>query len=756
ACAALIFLWVENELTWNHYFSNRANLYNVKDQQTYDGTTFTFDATPGPMAQSMKAEIPGIKNTARSTWGNQLLFSVGDKNIYDQGNYVDAPFLTMFQLQFVRGSAATAFDQLYSLVVNETMAKKFFGTIDVLGKSLKVNNTQDYIITGVIRDLPKNVSFKFDWLAPFKIYENDNSWLQHWGSNGVITYVETVPNANVAAINKKLHGYIQTKEPETIARMSIYPMDRWRLYNNFDTNGKEKEGRLKFVNLFSLIAWIILIIACINFMNLATARSEKRAREVGVRKVLGAAKRKLIGQFIGEALFMSFLATLFAVIIIYLVLPAFNTLVEKQLTLDIFNPLHFGALLLITILCGLIAGSYPAFYLSSFNPVFVLKGLKLKSGSAGFIRKGLVVLQFTISVTLIISTIIIYQQLQHVKDRDLGYNREGLVYTNLTGNMKQNFGVIRNDLLRTGLVQNATLSNDYVLQLGSNTGDFEWPGKDPNKQVLITVEGVSPEYISTMGMHLNAGRDFYSDIKSDSNNLIINQALAKLLGKKNVIGSIITRDDGNEKYTIVGVIDDFVYNSMYAPAAPMIMFSDTSHVSFLTVRLKQNADTKTAVAQVEDIVKRNNPGYPVEFSFVDEQFDQLFKTETLIGKLAGVFAVLAILISCLGLFGLSAYMAEKRTREIGIRKVLGASATGLAGLLSKDFIKLVLLSCLFAFPLAGWYMHNWLQDYEYRIGLSWWIFIIAGLLATVIALATVSFQAIRAAVANPVKSLRTE
>ena len=404
----------------------------------------------------------------------------------------------------------------------------------------------------------------------------------------------------------------------------------------------------------------------------------------------------------------------------------------------------------------MIAGSYPAFYLSSFNPVFVLKGLKLKSGSAGFIRKGLVVVQFTISVALIISTIIVYRQLQHVKDRDLGYNKEGLVYTYLTGNMKQNFGVIRNDLMRTGLVQNASLSNDYILQLGSNTGDFEWPGKDPDKQVLITVEGVSPEYVSTMGMHLTAGRDFYSDIKSDSNNIIINQALAKLLRKKDVVGSIITRDDGKEKYTIVGVIDDFVYNSMYAPAAPMIMYSDTSNVNFLTVRLKQNADTKTAVAKVEDIVKRNNPGYPVEFSFVDEQFDQLFKTETLIGKLAGVFAVLAIVISCLGLFGLSAYTAEKRTREIGIRKVLGASAAGLAGLLSKDFIKLVLISCLFAFPLAGWYMHNWLQDYEYRIGLSWWIFIIAGLLATVIALATVSFQAIRAAVANPVKSLRTE
>jgi len=757
ACAALIFLWVEDELTFDHYFSNRDNLYNVKDQQTYDGTTFTFDATPGPMAAAMKQEIPGIKNTARCTWGNQLLFSYGDKAIYDQGNYVDAPFLSMFQLQFIKGSPSKAFTQLNSLVVNETMANKFFGTADVLGKTLKVNNKEDYVITGVIKDLPKNVSFKFDWLAPFKIYENNNQWLQQWGNNGVITYVETEPNANIDAINNKLHGYIQTKMPEAIAKMSIYPMNRWRLYNNFDTNGKEKEGRIKYVNLFSLIAWIILIIACINFMNLATARSEQRAREVGVRKVLGAGKGKLIGQFIGESLIMAFISAFLAVIIVYVVLPAFNMLVEKQLIVDILNPVHIGALLSIAILCGLIAGSYPAFYLSSFNPVTVLKGLKLKSGaSAGFIRKSLVIVQFTISVVLIISTIIIYQQLQHVKDRDLGYNKEGLVYTTLSGKMKENFGVIKNDLIRTGVVQNASLSNSQVLQLGSNTGDFDWQGKDPNKQVLITVEGVNPEYVSTMGMHLKSGRDFYSDIKSDSNNIIINEALAKLLGKKDVVGSVVTRNGGKEKYTIVGVINDFVYNSMYSPAAPLILYFDTSNVNFLTVRFKQDADLKTALAKVESVVKSDNPGYPVEFNFVDEQFNQLFKTETLIGKLASVFAVLAIIISCLGLFGLAAYTAERRTKEIGIRKVLGASAQGLAGLLSKDFIQLVAISCLIAFPVAWWMMHNWLHDYEYRVEISWWIFIAAGLLAIFIALITVSFQAIRAAFMNPVKSLRTE
>ncbi|MDQ6843039.1 MAG: FtsX-like permease family protein, partial [Bacteroidota bacterium] len=741
----------------NHYFSNRDNLYNVKDQQTYDGTTFTFDATPGLLAQSIKEEIPGIKNTARSTWGDQLLFSIGDKAIYEQGNYVDSGFLSMFQLQFIKGNAASAFSELHSLVISETMANKFFGSDDVIGKTLKVNNDRDYIISGVIKDIPKNVSFSFNWLAPFKIFEDQNTWLREWGNNGVITYVETVPHANVSAINKKLYGYIQMKAHDANARMSIYPMNRWRLYNNFDTKGKEEEGQLKYVNLFSLIAWIILIIACINFMNLATARSEQRAREVGVRKVLGAGKYKLIAQFIGEALFLSLVSTLLAILIIYLSLPAFNTLVEKQLSLDILNPWHIAGLLAITLICGLLAGSYPAFYLSSFNPVSVLKGLKLKSGnSAGLIRKGLVVVQFSISVILIISTIIIYQQIQHVKDRDLGYKKDGLLYTYLSGKMKSNFGVIKNDLLKTGLVQNASLSNNQVLQLGSNSGDFEWKGKDPTKQVLITMESVSPEYVSTIGMHLRSGRDFYTDMKTDSSSIIINEALAKLISKKEVIGSVISRRGGGEKHTVVGVIDDFVYNSMYSPAAPLILYADTSNVNVLTIRQTGGNELKKSLAKIAGVVKADNPGYPVEFSFVDDQFNQLFKTETLIGKLASVFSILAILISCLGLFGLAAYTAERRTKEIGIRKVLGASIQGLAALLSKDFLQLVALSCLIAFPIAWWMMNGWLDTYTYKIKMDWSVFLIAGLLALLIALITVSFQAIKAAVANPVKSLRTE
>ena len=755
ACAGLIFLWVEDELTYNNYFNNKDNIYIVKDQQTYDGNTFTFDATPGPLAQGIKSEIPGIKNAARTTWGNQTLFSLADKEINEMGMYVDSSFLSMFQLTFIKGNTTTAFSQLYSIVITEKMANKFFSSTDVLGKTLKVDNKQEYLISGVIKDLPENVTIKFNWLAPFKIYEEQNQGLTQWGNNSVLTYVETNPNANINSINKKLYNYLDTKNKDLNAKFSIYPMSRWRLYNNFE-NGKEVPGRLKYVNLFSLIAWIILIIACINFMNLSTARSEQRAREVGVRKVLGAGKRKLIFQFIGESLIMALLSALVAVVIIYLSIPAFNSLVEKQLSLNPGNPLHIFGLLAIALICGLIAGSYPAFYLSSFNPIMVLKGLKLKTGgSTGFIRKGLVVIQFSISIILIISTILIYQQIHYVKDRDLGYNRHNLIMMQLQGKMKQHFNSIKNDLMATGAVENASLSSSSVLSLSSNTGDFGWQGKDPTKQILISIESVSPEYISTMSMKLKDGRNFYQDIQLDSNNVIINETLAKLMKKDNAVGSIISRE-GSHPYTIVGVIKDFIYNDMYSPGSPLILFADTSNTNILTVRLKAASNLTSSLSKVGNVIKSDNPGFPFEYRFVDDQFDRLFKTETLIAKLASVFAMLAIFISCLGLFGLAAYTAERRTKEIGIRKVLGASVKGIASLISKEFLQLVAISCIIAFPIAWWMMNNWLESYAYRIKINWMIFFIAGLLALLIALLTVSFQAIKAAIANPVKSLRSE
>jgi ABC-type antimicrobial peptide transport system permease subunit len=511
--------------------------------------------------------------------------------------------------------------------------------------------------------------------------------------------------------------------------------------------------------MFSTIAWIILLIACINFMNLSTARSEKRAREVGVRKVLGAGKNNLIGQFIGEAVFMSFLSVALSIAMMYLILPFFNTIVAKHLSMGLNYPTHVFVLIAIGLICGLVAGSYPAVYLSSFNPIWVFKGLKIKSSAPVFIRKGLVILQFTISIALIIGTIIIYQQIQHIKNRELGFNKNNLIQTGLRGNIQKNYTAIKQDLLQSGFVENTALANLNMLYMGSSTNDFRWEGKDPAKKVLITQDYISPEYLSTAGIKIKQGRDFHPVAANDSQSVIINETLAKMIGK-DPVGKILFRDtsaNGAIPYNIVGVTKDFVFDDMYGKPDPLVfMCYPEDRFGYLYIRLKPQVNIEKAVAKIETTIKANNPGYPFDYIFVDDEFNRQFRSEMLIGKLSRVFALLAVIISCLGLFGLAAYTAERRTKEIGIRKVLGASVTGITGLLSKDFLRLVFISAVIAFPLSWWFMNKWLQNYAYRISINWWVFVIAGLLALLIALITISFQSIRAAIANPVKSLRTE
>jgi len=757
-CSTLIFLWIEDEFNWDHQFVKKHYLYQVEDNQTYDGTTYTFTATPGPLAASMKADIPGLAATSHLTFPNKKLFSLNDKPLNEDGNYCDPSFLSMFNLNFLEGNPTTALGDIHSLVISRSMATAFFGAADPLGKTLKMNNADDYTITGVFDDLPENTSFSFHWLGNYQAFYHDNQWLQYWGNNGVQTFMELNPSADPAAINKLLTNYVQTKSPGAAMKGSILPMSDWRLYNSFK-NGKQdpSNGRIKYVRIFAIIAWIILLIACINFMNLATASSERRAREVGVRKVLGAGKGKLISQFIGESLLMAFLAVVVSIGLTALALPAFNSLVEKQLSLGLLNPVHLACLLAIGLLCGLLAGSYPSFFLSSFNPVAVLKGLKLKTGGgAVYIRRGLVILQFATSIVFIITTIIIYQELQYVQRRDIGYDKQGLFYMPVQGKMNEHFAAIRNDLIQTGFVSNATLSSDPVLQLNSNSGDFDWAGKDPTKQVLITMENASPQYVSTMEMQLAAGRDFHEIAEQDSNSIIINETMAHMITRGNAVGSLITRNGGKSKWQVIGVIKDFVYNNMYQSAAPLILFCDPANTFVMSVRLKTNADVPKALAATGQILKSDNPGYPFEYTFVDQDFENQFKTETLTGQLSGLFAALAIIISCLGLFGLAGYAAERRTKEIGVRKVLGASVVKLTSLLSRDFLLLVLLSCVIAFPIAYLISHSWLKSYAYRIDVNVAVFIIAGAGALVIALMTVSFITIRASLANPVKSLRSE
>jgi len=755
ACASLIFLWVQDELTYNHNFSKRDNIYTIYENQTYNGKISTFHATPGLMAKAIKIEIPGIKNAARMDGMGMQLFALGDKSINEQGNYADKEILSILDLPFVYGNSTNALDELHAVVINETMAKKFFGEADPVGKTLKMNNDKNFTVTGVFKDLPKNSSLQFHWLVPLANIDRSQPWMTMWGANWARTYVELEPSASLASVNQKLHSYIHTKADHNDNICFLFAMNDWNLHDNF-VDGKMSGGKIQYVRLFSFIAWIILLIACINFMNLSTARSEQRAKEVGVRKVMGAGKGKLIGQFISEALVMSFISVLLAVGLIYLALPAFNDLVQKELAISILQPAHLIYLFVIAIVTGLLAGSYPAFYLSSFNPITVLKNIKIKSSAgSGFIRQSLVVIQFSVSIILIIGTVIIYQQIQHVKNRNLGYNKDNLIYLNTQGKMVAHFAAIYNDLKQSGLVENAALSDDPVISVGSNSDNYSWEGKDATKNPLISWETVSPQFLSTMGMKLVAGRDFYPDAKVDSNNVIINEAFAKQMGKAGRVGAIL-REGDKKTEQIVGIVKDFLYNDMYTPAAPALFYSNQSANRVLNIRFKSGVNPQDALAKIGSIIKANNPGYPFEYKFINDDFDQLFKSETLTGSLAGVFAGLAIFISCLGLFGLAAYTAERRIKEIGIRKVLGASVSGLVGLLSEDFLKLVGISCIIAFPVAYWATHNWLQNYQYRIDINWMIFVAAGLAAMLIALATVSFQAVKAALMNPVKSLRSE
>lgn len=754
ACAGLIFLWVESELSVDSMFPKKENIYLVYTNQIYSGVTRTFDDTPGPLAPAMQSEIPGIKNTCRTTW-DKPMFSIGDQGIYEGGMYAEPSLFNIFSLSFVQGNAKDAFRELYSVVITEKMAKHFFGNEqDLIGKTLKMNTRQNYTVSGVIRDLPENSSLKLDWIAPFQVYLNDNDWLKNWGANALITYAELSPNADVPAINTRLKDFIQKKSPDAGGHPVLFAMKDWYLRNDFKDGKLSGGGRIEYVRLFTAIAWIILLIACINFMNLATARSEKRAREVGVRKVLGAGRQWLIIQFIGESIFLSTLSVFLGLILISLLLTPFNLLVGEQLTIGLNNPVHLLALVGITLTCGVVAGSYPALYLSSFNPIYVFKGLKIKNGAASFTRKSLVILQFTVSIVLIISTIIVYRQVQHIKNRDLGYNKDHLLDIPVTGNMKKNYASIKQDLLNTGIVENTALARVESIYTSYNTTGFDWEGKDKTKPLLISIRSISPEYISTLGMHIVEGRDFKSDADLDSAHVLITETMARIMGKGSPLGKNIS--DGYKSFTVVGVVKDYVYGDMYGKPDPVVFYPFPDEARFLYVRTKANTNPDKALALIGAVIKKDNPAYPFTYQFVDDQFNARFTAESLIGQLSGIFASLAIFISCLGLFGLAAYTAERRTREIGIRKVLGASVTGITRLISKDFLRLVLVSNLIAIPLAAWIMFRWLQNYEYRITISWWIFAAAGILSMLIALLTVSFQSIKAALSNPVKSLRSE
>jgi putative ABC transport system permease protein len=746
-CAALIFLLVEDYL------------YHVMQNEKSDAGINTNGSTPGPLAAALKADIPGIVNSGRLSWAMDELVVSGNKLIKENGLYADPSVLVMYDLPFIFGNKITALSHPNDVVISETMSNKFFGKANPIGKTIKMNAKGAYsvdglyMVTGVFKDLPANCTYRFQWLSPYTTWEDANTWLKPWNNNLTETIVQLSPTADPASINRKLRSYLSTKVEKAVNECFLFSMNDWHLRSNF-VNGVQDGGGIKYVTLFTIIAIIILVIACINFMNLSTARSEQRMKEVGVLKVMGANKISLIGKFITESIMMSFISMLLAVVLMYLLMPFYNDLVQKQLSVNLLDPSHFGALLCIGILAGLIAGSYPAFHLSSFNPVSVLKGMRIKSaGSVVFIRKGLVITQFAASVMLIVATIVIYKQVQHIKDRNIGYNKNNLIYIDLQGNMKAHFNSIKNSLIATGFVENAATSLHDALHVYSAGDGLTWQGKSPDAKLPIHSNMVSAEYLKTMHMKLLNGRDFYPGI-TDSSSVIINESMAGTMGKEGKVGSIINA--GRHVLNVIGIIKNFVYNDIYGDSAPLILLNGTNSATVMAVRYKPNANLSQALTSTANVLNKENAGYSFEYRFADEDFDKLFSNETLIGKLAGLFAMLAIFISCLGLFGLAAYTAERRAKEIGIRKVLGASVAGLMGLLAKEFIQLVTVSCIIAFPVAWWFMHNWLQSYAYRTSIEWWMFALPAISALLVALITVSYQALIAAIANPITSLRSE
>ncbi|WP_273568248.1 ABC transporter permease [Maribacter halichondriae] len=754
-CASLILLWVEDEVSFDSVFTKKENVYVVLANSEFDGEWRTFGDTPGPLAQDLKDEMPEIVKTARTSDGN-MLFTIGDNSVNRSGTYVDADFLDILSLQFVEGNIESALDRPDAIVLTQKTASDLFGkNTTALNKTLRVNNNNNYVVTGVVKDLPDNTTLGFGWLAPFERFNEgeDNEWMKEYGNNFAYTFVELALGSNYKAVDTKLRELLPEKMEDPDSYFFLHPMKDWHLRNNFE-NGEKVGGQIVFVRLMAIIALIILLIACINFMNLATARSEKRAKEVGLRKVLGSGKKMLISQFMAEALITAALATVVSVFFLSMLLPQFNILIEKQLELRLFDARHLLSLLSISLICGLLAGWYPAFYLSSFKPAEALKGVKSKQGNSGIIRKGLVVAQFAVSIVFIISTIIVYQQIQHVKSRDLGFAKENLIKIPVKGDMLKNFDPIKNEIIASGMVENVALLNTHILADGYNGTNLEWQGGTDTKDVLISFRYISSDFFKTAGMEIIEGRGFSEDASKDSTNTLISQSFAKLMGEGSALGKTVIRY--GKTYTVLGVVKDYLYGDMYGTSDPVMFFNDPSWAQYLYIKTKSGTAMTTALTVMEKVIKTHNPAFPFEYEFVDDSFNSRFKSEKMMGSLSQIFAILAIVISCLGLFGLSAYTAEQRRKEIGVRKVLGSSVMGIVKLLSKDFLSLVLIALLVAGPLAWWAMKNWLEGFNYRIEINPWVFAFAGLIAIGIALLTVSFQAVKAALANPVKSLRTE
>ncbi|MEP6614934.1 MAG: ABC transporter permease [Ginsengibacter sp.] len=756
-CSLLIYLWVQDERSYDNFHANSKNLYQIvvstKDKTgAIKGSDYS---TPGLMAEALKKEIPEITDAAMLIWPGDFLFTVAQKIGKEKGQYVGNDFFNLFSFPLLQGNPKTALASPDNIVISQKLAQNYFGKQNPIGKIIRIGDKRDFVVTGVLAQLPENSSIKFDFLMPIQHGFEDNHWMiDGWNHFGAPTYVLLRKDADVAAVNLKLKKFLVQQDKVLDDKMvSLQLFKETYLYSSF-TNGIPSGGRIEYVRLFSIIAIFILLIACINFMNLATARSVKRAREVGVRKVLGALNGLLFRQFLLEAILTTFLSVFISVILLMLFLPSFNHLTGKKLSMDPGDPSLLIMLFMLTLTTGFISGSYPALFLSSLKPIKVLKGtLKFKSSDAIF-RKGLVVFQFTLSIALIICTVMVYKQVHYIQSKNLGLDHSNLIYIKVQGDLVKSYENFKNDGLSSGNVESISFCGTEPTNVGWYSPGMQWEGKDPNDKTLFAQVEVGYDFIKTMKIDLIEGRDFSPSLPTDSTNFIINEAAAKYMQLKNPVGASFSH--GDMKGKIIGLVKDYNFHSLHAPIAPAFINLEPAPEEGAAIIRTFPGKTKQALATLQNICKKYNPKYPFDFMFVDDALNKQYHSEIIVGQLFYSFAFIAIFISCMGLFGLSMFMAGQRTREIGIRKVVGASTTRIVALLSKDFLQLVLIAFFIASPIAWWAVNKWLQDFAYKTDISWMVFVFAGLAALTIAFITISFQAIRSALANPVKSLRTE
>ncbi len=759
AVTLIIGLWVHKEYSYDKFLPENDRLYLARRNYYGNGDTVNYASASLKLADAFRRQIPEIEYVAETDYMSPHVLMVGDKKISKTGGQVGSDYLNMFQFPLLSGNRNELLNDPYSIVLTESLARALFGNMNPINQTVRFDDKNEMKVTGVIKDIPNNSTFQFDFLVPFSYYEatypmvkNARSHNFQW--NGFQIFVKLKPGISFAQIELKIKN-IEKSETDNQMSMTtdvlLQPMDKWHLYEKYE-NGKSVGGFIEYVKIFSIIGILVLLIACVNFINLTTARSEKRAREVGVRKAIGSRKKDLVLQFLLESSLFTMMAFVLSLVIVELVLPSFNMLTSSKISIPYSNPEFWLIALMGVLLTALAAGARPAFYLSSFNPVKVLKGRLSIGDASAWPRKILVIIQFSCSVTLIIGSMIIYQQIQYAKDRPSGMDMNRLMMTDMNGSLGQNFQVIKNELIQKGIAESVTAASSSATQMGNHRDVEQWPGKKPGETVDMGQINVSGDYFKTLGMSMKEGRDFRNN--SDSLSVIANEAAIKLMRLKDPINQVITYFD--DRYKIVGVVKDALMASPFAPADPTLFFYDEGQQHVMMYRLSQRIKTQDAITELTAVFNKYNPAFPYTYTFSDQSYASKFNLEVLIGKLAGLFAGLAIFISCLGLFGLAAYIAEQRNKEIGIRKVLGASISQVWFLLSKEFILLVLISCAIASPIAFYFLQGWLEKYSYRVTIGVGVFIGAAISAIAITLVTISFQAIKAAITNPFESLRTE